>query len=148
MPRRLYSNLYVQSRLLYDTLAMRSLCKTAVSEMGQSMMWVPDVVHKMLPGCDDNVETRNRCRSQAFMHIVHLCSSRGCKNLPLFIYFRRTRCMGPRFPARGKPKTFHWRGFMSPIGSQCPFKESKPCLPSIPPRRGWKWKANPMNVGN
>jgi hypothetical protein len=41
---------YVQALILYMTLWR------CVSEMGQTNMWVPDIVHKMLPACNDNVE--------------------------------------------------------------------------------------------
>jgi len=42
--------------LLHDTPAMGAVCKTAVFEMGQTKMWIPDVISKILPDCKYNSE--------------------------------------------------------------------------------------------
>jgi hypothetical protein len=57
LPRGKHDTIRVSvTALLHDTLAMCAVCKATVSEMGQTKMWVPDVIHKMLPDCKDKSE--------------------------------------------------------------------------------------------
>jgi hypothetical protein len=46
---------YITS-LLDDTLALRTVCKSAILDMGLTQVWVPDVIRKMLLACSDTSE--------------------------------------------------------------------------------------------
>ncbi len=49
-------------------------------------------------------------------------------------------------PVNVKPKTFYWRGFVSPVGSLRPSAHAS-AYKAAHPGGGGKWRAKPTNVG-
>jgi hypothetical protein len=127
---------YVKS-LLHDTLNLRTVCQNMISEMGMVRMWVPDVVHKMLPACNNNSEIAVGLKHVVAADGVHFTSD-GYEKMAMVLktYIetqieKTTSAAVPSVSDAGgaqvpqlRTKTYYWRGFVSPVGSCRPTKHS------------------------
>jgi hypothetical protein len=144
---------YVKS-LLHDTLNLRTVCQNMLSEMGMVRMWVPDVVHKMLPACNNNTEIAVGLRHVVAADGVHFTSDgyeKMAAVLKTCIETQREKTTSAAVPSvsdaggaqvpKLRTKSYYWRGFVSPIGSCRPNKHSLAYRMSHP--GGGKWKNPP-----
>ena len=144
---------YVKS-LLHDTLNLRTVCQNMISEMGMVRMWVPDVVHKMLPACNNNSEIAVGLKHVVAADGVHFTSD-GYEKMAVVLkncietqLEKTTSAAVPSVSDVGgaqvpqlRTKTYYWRGFVSPVGSCRPTKHSLTYRMSHP--GGGKWKNLP-----
>jgi hypothetical protein len=148
---------YVTS-LLDDTLALRAVCKSAISEMGQNQMWVPDIVRKLLPACNDTSELAAGLKylfsadgvhftDQGYEKIAHVLAKSAAMQLSKKQDSASIPLSGAKSgPSSEKPGNYYWRGFLSPVGSARPKNPNSAYL-STHQGAGGKWKGYPVNVG-
>ncbi len=130
--------------------------------MGYVKIWVPDMVHKLLPACNNNSEIAIGLKHIVAADGVHFTQS-GYEKMALVMHQQLTtqRCKnnlaaGPIISGSGSvpcgpsggnsSKTFYWRGFVSPTGS-CRPKQNNAAFRASHPGGGGKWKGHPVNVG-
>ena len=148
---------YVTS-LLDDTLALRAVCKAAITDMGQTRMWVPDIVRKMLPACSDTSELAAGLKylfsadgvhftEQGYEKMAHVIAKSAAMQLSKDHSSAAISLSGASAGSSNeKQGKFYWRGFMSPVGSARP-KNSNTAYLSTHQGAGGKWKSHPVNVG-
>ncbi len=117
-------------------------------------MWVPDVVHKMLPACNNNAEIAVGLKHLVAADGVHFTSD-GYEKMAVVlktcIETQREKTTSAAVPSVSdaggaqvpqlRTKTYYWRGFVSPVGSCRPSKHSLAYRMSHP--GGGKWKNPP-----
>jgi hypothetical protein len=144
--------------LLHYILALRGICKNALLKMNISRFWVPDMVGKMLPACNGIAELAVGFREIAaadgvhftesgyekIADTIHTCSKNLLVKNSIPSILSLSAAATPVNP--GKQKTYYWRGFISPVGSQRP-KNSHAAYLQSHPSGGGKWKGHPVNVG-
>jgi hypothetical protein len=126
--------------------------------MNISRFWVPDMVGKMLPACQGIAEQAIGFREIAGADGVHytesgydkiaetifLCSKNILVKNSVPSVLSLSAATAPVNP--GKQRTYYWRGFLSPVGSQRPKNANAAYLQSHP-SGGGKWRGHPINVG-
>ncbi len=137
--------------LLDDTLALRAVCKSALSEMGQTQMWVPDIVRKMLLACTETSELAVSLKylfsadgvhfnDQGYEKIAHVNAKSDAMQLSKKQNSACIPLSGAKpGPSSEKPGNYYWRGFLSPVGSARP-KNSNTAYLSTHQGAGGKWK--------
>jgi hypothetical protein len=123
---------YVES-LLKDVLSLRAVCKNALLELGLKRFWVPDLIGNLLPACNGLSEQAAGLREIAAADGVHftkhgyeklahtiLCCSKSLVEKSNTAKNSVSDAGGSNSSHRGGPKSFYWRGFVSPIGSERP----------------------------
>jgi hypothetical protein len=148
---------YIQA-LLHDILALRAICKNALLKMNVSRFWVPDMVGKMLPACNGIAELSVGFREIAAADGVHFTESGYEKIADTIHTCSKNLLVKNSIPSvlslsaaaipvnPGKQKSYYWRGFISPVGSQRP-KNPKTAYLQSHPSGGGKWRGHPVNVG-
>ncbi len=122
--------------------------------MGLKRFWVPDLIGKLLPACNGLAEQATGLREIAAADGVHftkhgyekLAHTMVCwsKSLVVNSYTAKNSVSdagGSHGSHRGGPKSFFWRGFVSPIGSERPRNHhAKFMLTHQGSGGGGKWK--------
>jgi len=114
--------------LLQDTLAFRGVCKNALLAMGKKTSWVPDFVGNLLPACNGVVEQAVGLKHIMAADGVHFTPHGYEKIAETIVKLCITHheksdsasSIVSAGPVTCRSKTFYWRGFVSPVGSQRP----------------------------
>jgi hypothetical protein len=124
---------YVEG-LLKDVLSLRSVCKNALLELGKNHFWVPDLLGNALPACKGIPEIAAGLREISAADGVHFTAHGYEKITDSIVKCVHTLleksntaknsvsdCTGRPENSHGRgQKSFYWRGFVSPVGSERP----------------------------
>jgi hypothetical protein len=141
---------YVES-LLQDTIALRAVCKNSLLELGLKNFWVPDILGKLLPACSGIPEIAVGLKTLSAADGVHFtplgyekladtietCS----RNLTMKTRSAEISVSASAGPGKKSAKTFYWRGFQSPVGSDRP-RQRHDAYMLTHQGGGGKWTAN------
>jgi hypothetical protein len=140
------------SNLMQETLALRSVCKKGVLGLGKKNIWVPDLVGKMLPACNGATELSVGWKTVAAADGVHLTGA-GYQKLADTLIQCTHNLLCFKKPAVSyvsalgrRSRTFYWRGFASPAGSDRP-KNPIAAYKASHRGGGGKWRGHPVSVG-
>jgi len=141
--------------LLHDTLALRGICKNALLRMNIERFWVPDLVGKLLPACNGIPEIAIGYKEISAADGVHFTNTGYEKITDSILECSKNllvKSVASSVPSLsapvnpGKQRSYYWRGFLSPVGSERPKKPQAAYLQSHP-SGGGKWRGYPVNVG-
>jgi hypothetical protein len=142
---------YVEE-LLQNVVSLRSVCKSALLDLGSKKFWVPDLVGKLLPACNGITEQAAGLREIFAADGVHFTKP-GYEKLADTIWHCAKTLIEKSDSAKNSvsavrgshgrgQKTFYWRGFMSPVGSERP-QNSQAAYMLTHQGSGGKWRKGP-----
>jgi hypothetical protein len=140
--------------LLQETLALRKVCKNTLVKLGKKKAWVPDFIGNLLPACNGLLEQAAGLKQVMAADGVHFTRHGYEKIAETVVKVCKTHlektdsAASPvsAVPVGSKPKTFYWRGFVSPVGSVRPSAHTA-AFKAAHPGGGGKWRSKPVNVG-
>jgi hypothetical protein len=141
-------------KLLQETLALRSVCRNSLAKLGKKKAWVPDFIGNLLPACNGIEEQAAGLKHVMAADSVHFTAHGYEKIADTVVKLCKTHLekldsaasLVSAGPVSVKPKTFYWRGFVSPVGSLRPSAHAS-AYKAAHPGGGGKWRAKPTNVG-
>ena len=124
--------------------------------MNTKQFWVPDLVGKLLPACKGISELAAGYKHIAAADGVHLSSDGYEKVANCLLNCSKDMIEKGNAAAvshvsaqrgQSRQRTFYWRGFASPIGSERP-KDPQAAYLATHRGGGGKWRGHPVNVGH
>jgi len=141
-------------KLLQETLALRSVCRNSLVKMGKKKAWVPDFIGNLLPACNGIEEQAAGLKHVMAADGVHFTPHGYEKIADTVVKVCKTHLekldsaasLVSAGPVRVKPKTYYWRGFVSPVGSLRPTAHAA-AYKAAHPGGGGKWRSKPITAG-